>query len=114
MLEIIREEGLVANAAARGEELTRGLLGLAAEDPRIGDVRGPGLMIGVEFVKDRATREPDGAFGDRLIARLADAGLLVLTCGAAAQRRPLIPPLDVTRPELEEALGIFQKALAEV
>ena len=51
----MREEGLVANAAARGEELTRGLLGLKSEDPRIGDVRGPGLMIGVEFVKDRAT-----------------------------------------------------------
>src|SRR5690606_403845 len=60
VLEVIREEGLVANAAARGEELTRGLQALAAEDSRIGDVRGPGLMIGVEMVKDRATREPDG------------------------------------------------------
>jgi 4-aminobutyrate aminotransferase len=113
VLEVIREEGLVANAAARGEELTRGLLGLQAEDPRIGDVRGPGLMIGVEFVRDRVTREPDGAFGDRLIARLADDGLLALTCGPQHNVVRLIPPLDVTRPELEEALGIFQKALAE-
>ena len=114
VLEVMREEGLVENAAARGEELTRGLLGLQSEDPRIGDVRGPGLMIGVEFVKDRATREPDGAFGDRLLARLADEGLLVLTCGAHHNVVRWIPPLDVTRPELEEALGIFQKALAEV
>jgi 4-aminobutyrate aminotransferase len=113
VLEVIREEGLVANAAARGEELTRGLLGLKAEDPRIGDVRGPGLMIGVEFVKDRATREPDGALGDRLIARLADEGLLALTCGPQHNVIRLIPPLDVTRPELEEALGILQRALAE-
>jgi 4-aminobutyrate aminotransferase len=113
VLEVIREEGLVANAAARGEELTRGLRGLMAEDQRIGDVRGPGLMIGVELVKDRATREPDGAFGDRLIARLADEGLLALTCGPQHNVIRLIPPLDVSRPELEEALGIFQKALAE-
>jgi 4-aminobutyrate aminotransferase len=113
VLEVMREEGLVANAAARGEELTRGLLGLKAEDPRIGDVRGPGLMIGVEFVKDRATREPDGAFGDLLIARLADEGLLALTCGPQHNVVRLIPPLDVTRPELEEALGIIQQVLAE-
>jgi 4-aminobutyrate aminotransferase len=114
VLEVIREEGLVANAAARGEELTRGLLGLMAEDQRIGDVRGPGLMIGVEFVKDRTTREPDGAFGDLLIARLADEGLLALTCGPHHNVVRLIPPLDVTRPELEEALGILQKTLAEI
>jgi 4-aminobutyrate aminotransferase/4-aminobutyrate aminotransferase/(S)-3-amino-2-methylpropionate transaminase len=88
------------------------LLGLKAEDPRIGDVRGPGLMIGVEFVKDRTTREPDGAFGDLLIARLADEGLLALTCGPQHNVIRLIPPLDVTRPELEEALGIFQMVLA--
>ena len=48
-------------------------------------------MIGVEFVKDRATREPDGALPDRLIARCADAGLLLLTCGTAAQGRALDP-----------------------
>ena len=61
VLETIRDEGLVANARLRGAELTGGLRELMADDPAIGDVRGPGLMIGVEFVKDRATREPDGA-----------------------------------------------------
>jgi 4-aminobutyrate aminotransferase/4-aminobutyrate aminotransferase/(S)-3-amino-2-methylpropionate transaminase len=70
-------------------------------------------MIGVELVKDRASREPDGAAGDRLIARLADAGLLALTCGPEHNVVRLIPPLDVTRPEIEEALGILQKVLAE-
>ncbi len=56
VLEEIRERGLVANAAARGAELTGGLLEIASRDARIGDVRGPGLMIGLEFVK--AARHP--------------------------------------------------------
>ena len=89
VLEEIRERDLVANAAARGAELTAGLREIAAGDERIGDVRGPGLMIGVEFVKDRATREPDGATCDAVIRRCADDGLLVLSCGVRAQRHPL-------------------------
>jgi 4-aminobutyrate aminotransferase len=113
VLETIRDEGLVANAAARGAELTSGLRALMAEDPRIGDVRGPGLMIGVEFVKDRETREPDGGLGDALIARCADEGLLLLTCGPQHNIIRWVPPLDVTRAELEEALGVFQQVLLE-
>jgi 4-aminobutyrate aminotransferase len=110
VLEVIREEGLVANAAARGAELTSGLQALAAEDPRIGDIRGPGLMIGLEMVKDRETREPDLELGKALSAISAEKGLLVLNCGAGNVIR-WIPPLSVTRPELEESLGIFQEAL---
>ena len=52
---------------------------------------GPGLMIGVEFVRDRATREPDGALAKAAIARAADSGLLVLTCGSSGQVDPLDP-----------------------
>jgi 4-aminobutyrate aminotransferase len=111
VLEVMREEGLVANAAARGEELTRGLRALAAEDPRIGDVRGPGLMIGVELVRDGQTREPAGELGDALIAACADRGLLLLTCGPAHNITRWIPPLDVSRAEIEEGLGIYQEAL---
>ena len=111
VLEVMREEGLVANAAARGEELTRGLQALAAEDPRIGDVRGPGLMIGVEMVKDRETREPAGALGDALSEACLERGLLLLTCGPAHNTNRWIPPLDVSRAEVEESLGIFQEAL---
>jgi 4-aminobutyrate aminotransferase len=60
VLETIEREGLVENAAARGAELRAGLDRIAAEEPRIGDVRGQGLMIGVELVTDRDVREPDG------------------------------------------------------
>jgi 4-aminobutyrate aminotransferase len=112
VLETIRDERLVENAAARGAELTAGLRAIAADDPRIGDVRGPGLMIGVEFVQDRATREPDGAIGDALIARCADQGLLLLTCGRFHNVIRWIPPLDVTSAEIQEGLAIFRNALA--
>ncbi|MGI9538816.1 MAG: aspartate aminotransferase family protein, partial [Miltoncostaeaceae bacterium] len=109
VLEVIREEGLVANAADRGADLTRGLQALAAEDSRIGDVRGPGLMIGVEMIKEPGASR-DVALGSALSAACAERGLLVLTCGAGNVVR-WIPPLDVDRPEIEEALGVFQEAL---
>ena len=66
-------------------ELRAGLERIAAEDDRIGDIRGPGMMIGVEFVKDRVTREPDGELPDRLMAACADRGLLLLTCGRSTR-----------------------------
>ena len=76
------------------------------------DLIGPGLMIGVEFVEDRATRVPDGSTPDALIARCADDGLLLLTCGSAHQVVRWIAPLDVTSAEVSEALEIFGDALA--
>ena len=114
VLETIREERLLANVVARGEELRAGLERIAAEDDRIGDVRGPGLMIGVEFVRDRATREPDGSLPDRLSAAAADAGLLVLTCGRHHEVIRWIPPLDVTAAEISEAVEIFGESLAAI
>ena len=114
VLETIRDERLVENAVARGEELRAGLERIAAEDDRIGDVRGPGLMIGVEFVRDRVTREPDGTLPDRLSAACADAGLLVLTCGRQHEVVRWIPPLDVTAAEISEAVEIFGESLAAI
>ena len=116
VLETIREEDLVANAVARGAELRAGLERIAAEDDRIGDVRGPGLMVGVEFVRGGGTRgvmrEPDGTLPDRLIAAAADAGLLVLTCGRQHEVVRWLPPLDVTSAEISEAVEIFGETLA--
>ena len=113
VLETIHAEGLVANAAARGSELTAGLGAVAAEDERIGDVRGPGLMVGVEFVLDRTSRTPDPGLPDRLMAACADAGLLVLTCGSQHETVRWIPPLDVTAAEIAEAVEIFGETLAK-
>jgi 4-aminobutyrate aminotransferase len=114
VLATIQAEGLVENAAVRGAELTRGLEAMAAEDPRIGDIRGRGLMIGIEFVKDRSTREPDGALVEALVAGCADAGLLVLSCGRDHNVIRLIPPVDVSPAEVGEALGILDRTLASL
>ena len=114
VLETIHGQRLVDNAALRGEELLAGLGRIAAEDERIGDVRGPGLMIGVEMVKDRATREGDAELADSLIARAADLGLLILTSGPAHQVIRWIPPIDVTSAEISEGLEIFGEALRTV
>jgi 4-aminobutyrate aminotransferase len=114
VLATIRDEALVANATSRGAELVAGLAKIAAEDDRIGDIRGPGLMVGVEFVHDRATREPDSILPDRLIGACAEAGLLVLTCGQSHQVVRWIPPLDVTAAEISEAVEIFGEALGSI
>jgi 4-aminobutyrate aminotransferase len=114
VLDTIRDEGLLANAEARGAELRAGLGAIAAEDDRIGDIRGPGLMVGVEFVLDRASREPDGALPDQLMAACADAGLLVLTCGPQHEVVRWIPPLDVSAAEIAEAVEIFGETLGSI
>jgi 4-aminobutyrate aminotransferase len=114
VLETIADEDLVTNAARRGEELSSGLERLKAEDDRIGDVRGPGLMVGLELVRDRATREPDGDLATALVARSAELGLLVLSCGLAHQVVRWIAPIDVTSAEISEAVEIFGEALRTV
>ena len=111
VLETIRAERLVENSAARGAELMAGLRAIAGADPRIGDVRGLGLMIGLEFVRNRATREPDGALCEAVIQRCADEGLLVISCGVEHNVIRWIAPLNVTSDEIDEALGIFRRVL---
>jgi 4-aminobutyrate aminotransferase len=114
VLATITDEGLLANATERGAELVAGLGKIAAEDDRIGDIRGIGLMVGVEFTRDRATREPDATLPDRLMAACADAGLLVLTCGRVHETIRWIPPLDVNGAEIAEAVEIFGETLASI
>jgi len=114
VMRTIAEQGLVANAAARGEELLAGLRAIMAEDPRIGDVRGRGLMVGVELVKDAATRDPDGDTCEALLQRCADLGLLVLNCGTHHNVVRFLPPIDVTSEEIASGLGIFRSALGSL
>jgi 4-aminobutyrate aminotransferase len=114
VLDTIRDEGLIANAAARGAELVAGLGRIAAEDDRIGDIRGLGLMVGVAFTRDPATGEPDSSLPDALMAACADAGLLVLTCGRQHEVIRWIPPLDVDAAEIAEAVEIFGETLASI
>jgi 4-aminobutyrate aminotransferase len=114
VLRTIEEQGLVANAAARGEELQAGLRALMAGDDRIGNVRGRGLMVGVELVRDRSTRDPDGPTCEALIQACADRGLLVLSCGTHHNVVRFLPPIDVTTEEISTGLGLFGDALRSV
>ncbi len=112
VLETIRDGRLVENSAARGRELSSGLRRLKERDERIGDVRGPGLMIGLELVTDGTSKSPDESLADRVIARCADAGLLLLTSGSPHNVVRWVAPLDVTTDEIRQALAIFESALA--
>jgi 4-aminobutyrate aminotransferase len=114
VLATIQDEDLLANATERGAELVAGLGKIAAEDDRIGDIRGIGLMVGVEFTRDQAIGEPDATLPDRLMAACADAGLLVLTCGRVHETIRWIPPLDVNGAEIAEAVEIFGETLASI
>ena len=113
-LDVMEEERLPQNAAERGAQFLAALRELAKNRPAIGDVRGLGLMIGTEFVKDPATREPDGATCEAVRAVCADEGLLLLSCGIHHNVIRWIPPLDVTAAEIDESLAIFRRALAKV
>jgi 4-aminobutyrate aminotransferase len=106
------KEQLVANAAAVGTHLMDGLKALAAKHPLIGDVRGRGLMIGVELVRDRQTKERAATERDAVVNAAFNHGLLVLGAGRSAVR--FSPPLVLTRAEAETAVKIFDEALTEV
>jgi 4-aminobutyrate aminotransferase len=108
-LDVIQSEGLVENAATQGARLREGLTKVAADVPAIGDVRGLGLMLGSEFV-DR-DGEPDPAAAARVQQAAAAAGLLLLTCGPVGNVVRMIPPLVVTADQVDDALGLWRKAV---
>ena len=104
------ERDLVANAASVGDYLKSGLEKLMAKHYRIGDVRGMGFMLGVEFVKDRRTKEPDVELRDRVEVASFERGLILLGCGANSIRWS--PPLILARENVDVALEIFDDAIA--
>jgi 4-aminobutyrate aminotransferase len=106
------EGGLMANAADVGVFLLAKLADLAGRHPIIGDVRGRGLMIGIELVRNRRTKERAVAERDALVMAAFRRGLLVLAAGASAIR--LSPPLVVTRDQAQTAVAILDEALAEI
>jgi len=111
VMNAVSQEGLIANSAARGKELIAALNALKDKDDRIGDVRGRGLMVGVELVKDRATRDPDTDTCEALIGACSDQGLLVLNCGTHHNVIRFLPPIDVTSEEIATGVGMFAAAL---
>jgi 4-aminobutyrate aminotransferase len=112
-VRVIQEEGLVENAARLGETLLARLKAFQDRYPGLGDVRGLGLMVGVEFVVPGG-RTPDKNRTKAIQHACLKAGLLLLTCGTDENIIRWIPPLIITEHELEEALNIFEGALDSV
>ena len=107
-LEILSREGM-ANAARVGGLMLERLDGWKKTHPLVGDVRGRGLMIGIELVKDKATREPATALRNRVETLAFERGLMVLGCGETTLR--LCPPLIVNEQEATVALDILEEAI---
>ena len=110
-IDIIEREGM-ANAARVGEFMLERLRGWVQSHPLVGDVRGRGLMIGIELVKDKTTREPAIALRNRVETLAFERGLMVLGCGETTLR--LSPPLIVSEHEATIALDILEEALTQV
>jgi 4-aminobutyrate aminotransferase len=106
------EGGLMANAVVMGERLQAGVRRLADRHACIGDVRGVGLMVGVEFVKDRVTREPAPDLVQQLVQGAFRQGLLLLGAGKSTLR--LAPPLVVGAEDIDIALAMIDARLREI
>jgi len=109
-LRVIREERLVENSAAMGQKLMDGLRDIQADYPVIGEVRGLGLMIAVEFV----TRDggPNTSAVANVIQSCFDESILLINCGTFDQAIRVIPPLVVNEEQVAEFLGVFRRAVA--
>ncbi|MBI3306283.1 MAG: acetyl ornithine aminotransferase family protein [Candidatus Omnitrophica bacterium] len=113
-LETIRllEEGLLQNAASVGDYLISGLKELSRRFPLIGDVRGVGLMVGIELVRDRETKEPAVRERDQIIKQAFQKGLLLLGCGESGIR--FSPPLIVNKGHVDIAIEILEACFKKV
>jgi 4-aminobutyrate aminotransferase len=105
------ENGLMDNAAQQGAFLLEALGAMRSRHPSIGHLRGKGLMIGIELVRDQVTKEPATDLCNAVVYRAFEHGLLLLSCGRSVVR--IVPALNIARPLVEEGLAIFERALTE-
>jgi len=115
-LDVIEDEDLVANARARGAQLAGGLRELAADHPAIGDVRGLGCMVAMEFVKPGTGRgtaapEPHPDLAKHVLAAALERKLIVLSAGSYGNVARIIPPLVTTAEEVDLALSILEDSV---
>jgi 4-aminobutyrate aminotransferase len=107
-MDVLEREG-IANAAKLGAAMMPRLRGWLKTHPIVGDVRGRGLMIGIEIVKDQKTREAAPILRDRIVDLAFERGLLILGCGETSLR--LAPPLVVQQGEVDVALDILEECI---
>ena len=114
VLDVLEDEHLLDNAVAQGDYLLQSLRRLADEFPVIGDVRGRGLFLGIEFVSDRRSKAHDGRTASAVVHRALELGVLMGTDGPHDNVIKLRPPLTVTRAHADRLLDVLAQALAEV
>jgi 4-aminobutyrate aminotransferase len=112
-LETLRliETGFMENARDVGVRMLQKLRAMSERHPAIGEARGLGLMIGVDLVKDKATKEPAHDLMEEVLKGAYERGLLLLGCGASVVR--FAPPLNISAGLADEALEIFEDAVSE-
>jgi 4-aminobutyrate aminotransferase len=110
-LEVIERDGLVENAARVGAHALERLHDMKARIPLIGDVRGRGLLLGIELVRDRQTQAPANEAADRVLYRALSRGLSFKT--TMGSTITLTPPLVTTAGEMDRALDVLEECLAE-
>ncbi|HWW14196.1 MAG TPA: acetyl ornithine aminotransferase family protein [Candidatus Dormibacteraeota bacterium] len=111
-LDVIEKEHLVAHSAEVGSHMLKRMSTWPAKLKLVGDVRGRGLMIGVDIVKDKSTREYAAAERDQIVERAFEQGVLFLGCGPSTVR--LCPPLVVTKEEADVAMDVLEDCIQEV
>jgi len=111
-LDVIEHEGLLRNSSEVGNHMLKRMADWPTKHPLIGDVRGRGLMLGVEVVKDKRTKEYGAAERDRIVQAAFERGILFLGCGPSTIR--IAPPLIVTKAEADLALEVLEESISVV
>jgi 4-aminobutyrate aminotransferase len=113
-MDVIEDEGLVANARERGAQLLDGVRELQARHPAVGDARGLGLMVALELVRSGVGdgREPDPAAVGHVLGAALERRLMLLSAGSYGNVVRIIPPLVTTADEVDLALGVLDESLA--
>jgi 4-aminobutyrate aminotransferase len=111
-LDVIEKEHLIEHSAEVGAYMMKRMSSWTTKHKLVGDVRGRGLMIGVDIVKDKSTKEYGAAERDQIIERSFEHGVLFLGCGPSSIR--LCPPLVVTKEEADVAMDVLEESIKEV
>jgi 4-aminobutyrate aminotransferase len=113
-LDEIEQQGLIGRAARIGDYVLNRLREMAGRHPLVGDVRGLGMMLGLETVRDRATKEPADREMAKIVYRAFELGLVVFYGGIYSNVMEITPPLIMTEAEVDEGIAILDQAISEV